>query len=309
MLEPLTESLAEKRRANLQESLAARHPHAPLPGYETMGLLGEGTWCRVYLARQTGAPFLQPPNFAVKVLRPDRESDPRGLVQLCREARIGRAVNDRHLVPILHAQLQEAPYFVVMPYLRGMTVQGRLSSGMVALSSALWWVRQTAQALAAMHEKGWLHGDVKPDNILVSPSGHATLLDYGLSRKKEELPRESELDFRGTLNYLAPEQWRSVTAADERSDLYSLGVVLFELLTGRRPLGDAEVAMWTPHQDEGDRSDVRILNPRIPIKVTRLIRQLLAQQPLRRPQTASEVVERLIELEVSAFANRTQQSA
>jgi serine/threonine-protein kinase len=211
----------------------------------------------------------------------------------------------------LDASIHDAPYYLVMPLLRGESLAQQISRGTVSVPAALWIVRQMAEGLAALHQAGWMHGDVKPANAMIAPSGHVTLIDLGLARHVDRRAAESELELFGTLDYLAPERWRSTSAADIRSDLYSLGIVLFELLTGRRPLSRDELDHW---DEKGGREaffpkplpsfSIRVA-PRVPLRVARLLRQMLAQEPLRRPQTPSEVVDRLIDLEVNTFADRS----
>jgi serine/threonine protein kinase len=191
-----------------------------------------------------------------------------------------------------------------MPYLPGQSLAARLKRGPLELPEALWIARQTAEGLAALHAHGWLHGDVTPGNVLVSPRGQATLIDLGFARPLGEPISALDRVVAGTPHYLAPELIFSVQPADVRSDLFSLGVMLFEMLSGVAPAqGDTLEDMARAHR-EGSSRRLRSLAPDTPQPVATLVERLLARQPLRRPNGAAEVVEQLFEFEVRSFGQR-----
>ena len=170
------------------------------------------------------------------MLHEDRQHDPLAIEMLAREAQVGRQVSHPHLIAILESQIKRAPQFLVMPWLEGATLQAYTAARRLLDPPAVLWIaRQTAEALDALDQAGWMHGDVKPSNIFLSPQGHATLLDLGFARHRDE-QLEGPRTIAGSGYYLAPEQVSSVYRPDIRSDIYSLGVVLYQLLAGRLPL-------------------------------------------------------------------------
>jgi serine/threonine-protein kinase len=193
-----------------------------------------------------------------------------------------------------------------MPKLEGaslaqvLTEQGRLD-----IPVALWIARQMADALAALFAAtGMIHSDVKPANIFVSPSGHATLLDFGFAQAPSDGWHWSTRPIAGTLAYIAPEMVTSTLAADPRADVYSLGVTLYEMLAGRRPFDSDDPGELAMLQRESKPVDLRRHRPEVPEPVATLVTSMLAKDPLRRPDSARELARQLVRLEIDNFALR-----
>jgi serine/threonine protein kinase len=281
---------------------------APLPkvgSWELVRLAATGTLAEIYQARPVEAPKDQTPAYAVKMLRAQWRNDPRGIALLRREAVVGRTVAHPHLIAILAAGLAHPPYYLVMPWLHGATLDTRLATGRkLDLPVILWIARQVAEALDALHAAGWMHGDVKPANIHVSPERHTTLLDLGFARRRDEADSALTRCVMGSCAYLAPEMITSAVRGDIRSDLYSLGVVLFEMLTGQLPFRAESMAELVAQHKETRPPDLRELVPHLPSALVRLVHELLAKDQLRRPQTPREVIDQLIDLEIATFAER-----
>ena len=292
----------------IKTSAASARPAAPvqpacLGAWRLGSLIGQGRLSHVYSAQPIDGDAGEVYAYAVKVLRWPWDTDPRGQILLRREAFVGRRVTSPHVVPVLTAAIDEGPYYTVMPRLDGRTAAEVLcATGPLDLPIALWIARQMADGLAAIHDAGWIHGDIKPANVLVHPSGHATLIDLGFARPIGSFADSPESELLGTPDYLAPEQLVASCRADQRSDLYSLGVALFKLLTGQ-PASTGQKETPLPGQIT-HALDVRAVAPHVPLQVARLVRELLSHEPLRRPQTAAEVADRLASLEIASFAER-----
>ncbi|HEY4759432.1 MAG TPA: serine/threonine-protein kinase, partial [Thermoguttaceae bacterium] len=233
--------------------------------WELVKFAGKGALTKIYRARPAGAPPNQPGSYALKMLLPVWQNDAQAVRLLQREALVGKTVSHPHLIPILDASVQQIPRFVVMPWLDGATLEQQLTSGKrFDLPEALWIARQTAEALGALHQAGWMHGDVKPSNIMVSPEGHATLLDLGFARRSDEIGSAVDRCVLGTFHYIAPELLTSSLRADIRSDIYSLGAVLYRILAGRLPFAGDDLAELASQHKQSLPPNLRRLAPHLP---------------------------------------------
>lgn len=296
-----------------QTSLPVRGParvarRAALPchtgRWELVELAAAGSLAAIYRARPTGATD-RPAAYALKMLHARWRNDARAAQFLAREAEVGRSVSHPHVVPVLAAHVSRAPRYVVMPWLEGATLQSHLAGGrQFDPPEALWFARQAAEGLDALHRADWMHGDIKPGNLFLSPEGHVTLLDLGFARRPDETGSAVDRCVLGTCNYLAPEWITSTLRADIRSDIYSLGAVLFEMLSGRAPFAGQDLAEVATQHRQARPPDLQRLVPYLPHEVAQLVRQMLAKDPLRRPQTPRELAERLADLEIATFSER-----
>jgi serine/threonine protein kinase len=255
----------------------------------------------VYSARECHTDTL----CAVKLLRDEWQEQSTAIKLLQREARAGLTVRHPHLVRLRHVHVMRPPYYLVMDLLPGESLRRRLRRDYrVDVPTALWIGRQTAEALTALHRAGFLHGDVKPDNIRLIDAGTAILIDLGFAHRPGEnaaLRRQGYI--LGTVNYLAPELCGGDTEADFRSDLFSLGVTLFEMLSGRLPYppGTFEQTMRRHHSEPP--LDIRQHVRPLPATLATLIERLLRRHPGDRPR-ATAVVQQLIGLEIAALRRR-----
>jgi serine/threonine protein kinase len=272
-----------------------------LPGYELLSCLGGGPLTSVYSARALDADTF----CAVKLLRPDWDDQPVAVKLLQREARACLGVQHPHLVALLDAHVTRPPYFLVFELLGGESLRRRLRRDYAFdVPTALWIARQTAEALAALHRKGFLHGDVKPDNVRLVADGRAVLLDLGFAhRPGENAPFLEQGYILGTVQYLAPELCGAEPRDDPRSDVYSLGMTLFEMLTGTLPYpeGGVEHTLWR-HQHEAP-ARLRDHVPNVPLGLPELMDRLLAPEPEDRPR-AEALVQELIRFEIASLGRR-----
>ena len=266
-------------------------------------LAGRGSFTDVYLARPLGCRPNWPADYAVKMLRQQFNHDEVAIGVMRREAEVASQVSHQHLVAILQAQLvDENSKYLVMPSLKGVSVaQVIAKAGYISVRQALWITRQVAEALGALHRAGWLHGDIKPQNIMLSPEGHATLIDLGFALRKSEAVLTELRSVRGTLNYVAPETMTSAHASSDQSDIYSLGIALFEMLTGRLPFEAQTPAQLIEAHRGQPLPDPRDLIDNIPDDVVRLLGRMTAKQPFRRPQDIGQLVNELLPLEVASM--------
>jgi serine/threonine protein kinase len=271
-----------------------------IPGYELLVCLGGGPLTRVFSARECATDTI----CAVKVLREDWEDRATAVKLLQREARAGLAVRHPHLVRLRHTHVLRPPYFLVMDLLPGETLRRRLRRDYrLDVPTALWIMRQTAEALTALHRAGFVHGDVKPDNIRLVDAGTAVLIDLGFAHRPGEnahLHRRGYI--LGTVNYLAPELCTSEPEAGLGSDLFSLGVTLFEALSGQLPHPPGPIEQSLRRRCTEPPADLRRLAV-LPPGLFLLVERLLARQPEDRPRAAA-VVQQLIALEIAALRRR-----
>ncbi len=216
-----------------QQLLAGRTSGYRIDRYLLLDLIGQGGMGRVYLARDTRLNRL----VALKLLSPERLSNPRAIARFQREARVGAQLQHENLVRIYDFGESKGRYFLVMEYIEGKTIGTLISEqGPMPSPTAARLLRQVALGLEHAHRKGLIHRDVNPYNILVTHDGTAKLADLGLAiAMTEEDPVTHDGAMVGTFDYIAPEQARHSRAADIRSDIYSLGCTIYHMCTGRVP--------------------------------------------------------------------------
>lgn len=280
--------------------------------YRLERLLGHGGMASVWLARHT---LLETP-FAVKILDPAvAERDPRYVERFMREARLASRIHHPHLVGVYDVGKDPATglYYLVMEYVPGGNVAQLLAKeGPLAEKTALDIVRQVAEALGQAERFGMVHRDIKPDNIMFDEQGEAKLSDLGIA--KADLGDDPNLTQTaavfGTPAYMSPEQATDAGKVDVRADIYSLGVVCYEMLSGHRPYaGKSITEILARVVDKAPPPDVRSIRPDVSQKTATLVRTMMDKECSRRPASVRDLLERLRELEPEHPAPPTYDAA
>ncbi len=251
-----------------------------------------GTWAELYRAQPADALGSPRCDYVVKLAvanEPSRQLEANQ--QIWRTIEVTRVARDPHLVAVLDCAAEVATPYVVMPHLPGRSLESWIESGQwQPLPMVLWWARQCAQGLSALHQAGWMHGDIKPSNVMISPRGHATLIDLGFAR--ELVPSGNPLlsfndqQFTGTLEYAAPERLNSPSVHTAAADIYALGLMLWQLCA------QSPSATRALHEINSLAESDQPLD--------RLVWEMTSVDAARRP-TARQVVERLLRLEIETL--------
>ncbi|MCO6043849.1 serine/threonine protein kinase [Aeoliella sp. ICT_H6.2] len=265
--------------------------------------VAETNLARLYTARPADASESQPVAYMVKMLRKEWWRDTAAIEMFRREVMVGSKVSHPHVVPILSANVRQPPFYATMPLLEGTTLRQRLDTGWKpTLSEVLWVVRQMAEGLAGLNDSvRMVHGDIKPENVMLSSTGHVTLIDLGFARGEGDDHGNLAKGVMGSFTYIAPEVVTSAYSASIASDQYSLGVVMYELLSGRPPFTSQDPAELIALHRGGKAPCIRSVCPELPKPVASIVHTLLGKDPLRRGMSYRELIERLVRLEIDTF--------
>ena len=238
-----------KRAADLlaQGLSAVDTPPPDLPQLEILEVLGKGGMGTVYKARQPGLDRL----VALKVLAPELAEDPSFAERFQREARALARLDHPNIVKVYDFGSVEGVHYLQMEYVEGPSLRALLGEGKLSPAEALAIVPAMSRALQYAHDHGVVHRDVKPENVLLDAEGNVKIADFGLAKLAGMTPGVPTLTQKdqvlGTWHYMAPEQHKAPETVDHRADIYSLGVVFYEMLTGQLPQGRFE-----PPSETGD---------------------------------------------------------
>ncbi len=265
-------------------------PDLDIPGYDVLGLIGEGGVGTVYRARQLSLDRL----VAIKVLRPEIAKDAEFANKFLHEARAAATFSHPHLVQAIEAGEHNGVWYFVMELVEAGTLHDRITregklSELDAIESGL----QIAQALDfAWRRARIVHRDIKPANILLTPEGQVKVADLGLAHRHGTTTFKGGLA-EGTPQYCSPEQCRAEKEVDARTDLYALGCTLYHAVCGRAPFDNKDPLQVMAMQIHDTPDPPRKLNPQLSGEFETFILKLLAKNPAGRYQTAAEAIEEL----------------
>jgi tRNA A-37 threonylcarbamoyl transferase component Bud32 len=273
-----------------EEVRAAVSPPPREERYVRKRTIGSGGMAEVYLAHDN----VLDRDVALKVLRSQYAVDERFVERFRREARHAALLSHSNIVAVHdRGETEDGSYYIVMEYMPGGTLKERIDKeGALPPAVATRLALQIAKALEAAHRRGVIHRDIKPQNVLLTEEGEAKVADFGIARAASSSTMTRTGDVLGTAQYISPEQALGQPASPQ-SDLYSLGVVLYEMLTGELP-HDAETPMGIAMKHvSGQLRPPREVNPAVPEGINAVTVRLLARDVEERYQSATEVVEDL----------------
>lgn len=291
-----------------------------LSHYLILERLGEGGMGVVYRAVDTRLDR----KVAIKVLRPEALPSPERRQRFLREAKAASALNHPHIVTVYDIGQDSSSgierHYIVMEHVDGLSLDRLLAEKQLTVEEAIGLAVQVADAISAAHEAGIVHRDIKPANIMVSRKFEAKLLDFGLAKLTEPLHiddsaptlsvglRTEEGAVLGTAAYMSPEQAEG-KPVDRRSDIFSFGSVLYEMLTGRRPFeGDSNVSMRMAILGQTPAAP-RLLRPEVPSELERIVRRCLEKEREARYPGGDELLRDLQKLRVSLEQARVRRAA
>jgi len=279
--------------------------------YEVIDCVGSGGMGVVYRAKDPRIGRY----VAVKVLDSSADDDSSLARRFEQEARAAGALNHPNLLSVYDVGKEAGKHYLVSELLEGKTLQRLLSDGELSVAKALDYAVQIARGMAAAHEEGIVHRDLKPANIFVTKRGHVKILDFGIakllpapSRPSETLPDNTgEGTILGTTGYMSPEQVQG-KPADHRSDVFSFGIILYEMLTGKRAFSGASAIETAYSTLRDDPPLVGQLVPKAPLALTRIVTRCLEKSPAQRFQAARDLafhLETITDLTTNASGSRT----
>lgn len=261
--------------------------------YQIIEELGRGGMGRVYKALDTELNE----KIALKLLRPEVSADEEAIERFRNELKMARQVSHKNICRMYHLTKEEGNYYITMEYVPGEDLKRLIRKiGQMPVGRTVSIAKQVCEGLAEAHGLGIVHRDLKPQNIMVDEGGNVRIMDFGIARSLMTKGITDAGVMIGTPEYMSPEQVEG-KPVDQRSDIYSLGIILYEMVTGRVPFeGDTPFTIGVKHKSELPR-DPRELNPQIPADLSALILRCLAKDKESRYQSAEGLLAELTRIE------------
>ena len=250
--------------------------------YEIVAVLGAGGMGKVFKVRNAISDRVE----AMKILLPDLEHEPDLADRFMREIKVQASLQHPNIAALHTALRVENQLLMVMELVEGMTLEQRLHQGPIPLDQGVDCVCQVLDALGYAHQRGVVHRDIKPANMMLTPSGLVKLMDFGIAKAAADRKLTMTGTTMGSLYYMSPEQIKGVSTIDSRSDLYSVGVSLYEIVTGKKPFdGDSQFAIMAAHLEKNPVPPIT-LDSRLPSILNDVILMSIAKNPDERFQSA-----------------------
>lgn len=272
------------------------------PDLEAVQLAGQGSFCEIWKVYEPATGRCH----ALKQLRSEWTNEPRVRQLLVNEAIAGRAVDSRHVVKVERVEHEAIPPFNLLEWIEGETLDSQLTKQrLIPAGTAVWIARQCAQGLNDLAGAGYAHGDIKPQNIFLDTRGEVRLIDLGFAQSLDESP--AVLDSRsmtGTPEYMAPETFSRGIINPVLRDMYSLGVTMYQMLSGRLPFESKSARQVLRLHCTTRPPSLDSLCEGVPAGLLDLVSRLLAKQPIRRPQSYTSLIRELTSLELATLHTR-----
>jgi serine/threonine-protein kinase len=257
-------------------------PGARIGDYEVVSVLGAGGMGKVYKVRNLISDRIE----AMKVLLPNLESEPELADRFLREIKVQASLVHPNIASLHTAQRVGNQLLMLMEFVEGETLEQKAKRGPVGVREAAEYISQVLAALAYAHGRGVVHRDIKPANMMLTPGGVVKLMDFGIAKAATDRRLTMTGTTMGSLYYMSPEQIQGATNLDARADIYSVGVSLYELLTGKRPFdGDSQFAIMTAHLEKQPVPPIA-LDPTLPQALNDIVLMAVAKDPGQRFQSA-----------------------
>jgi serine/threonine protein kinase/Tfp pilus assembly protein PilF len=261
--------------------------------YQIIEELGKGGMGNVYKAIDTRINE----KIALKLIRPEIASEKKTLERFGNELKLARKIAHKNVGKMFDINVEEATHYITMEYVSGQDLKGFIrQSGQMGVGTAISIAKQICEGLSEAHKVGVIHRDLKPSNIMIDREGEVRILDFGIARSLKEKGITGAGVMIGTPEYMSPEQ-AEAKEVDQRSDIYSVGVILYEMVTGRVPFeGDTALSIAMKHKGEAPKNP-KEYNAQMPDDLSRLVLKCLEKDKEKRHQSAGELYPELNNIE------------